>query len=514
MCDVALDFILGRCERGQRAQVAEFVLNQHKSYERVHAIEIPVMEDAVASMRKTLIDGGKFTACFNTLSGAQVMHAALRAMCVRDGVDPEMVQLWTSKHGVPITNIKQQWDACCPFYSPIIVTGRDYVPDVPTATYCFVSGTGTLSPEEVVQQLARNRNIKTLYFHLERVAPAIRSFKTEADVEACMRRERASLRVVSLFREVCERNQGRDGAVLGDNDYTRLLCKVELRRHLMQCNFRQHLLRILTDKGFIVTEAACASRGFDTAQAEALKEDIDERDDLLTEAFIAGLPARAAAGGAAPLGRPDSALEIGAMSRARALGLPLEDPQIIRRFKDEVFDNDGAFQQHENTRRLLLSQAASKDIYNKHYHGDKSLDAPKAGVTQAAIVQDIFKECVDGHRSLWELQLSVGRDDHEAPVPPVLLDHWQTLHRLRQKAPRTRGKLIKSLVTLSKKLFGDSFCEGEQLREQVQGRRRNRTVYRVCTSWRDHHVELFKYSAHLQAGQLDSVLAARLGLPQ
>jgi len=35
-------------------------------------------------------------------------------------------------------------------------------------------------------------------------------------------------------------------------------------------------------------------------------------------------------------------------------------------------------EKHANTKRLLLSHAASRDIYNKHYHGDKGFDAPKA----------------------------------------------------------------------------------------------------------------------------------------
>ncbi|KAJ1475184.1 hypothetical protein T484DRAFT_1829508, partial [Baffinella frigidus] len=509
LCDVALKFLLETCGRGQKAVV--FLVNEHKPYQNIDATEVPTMAGMVAKMVEILSDGDKFTACFNTKFQAAQLYVALQAQCVAMGLDPESVQLWTSSHGVPIKNITAQWGSCCPLYSPVIVTGRDFCPALPTVTFCFVCGTGTLSPEEVVQQLARNRNMKALYFHLERVVAATRYFKAEGDVEACMQSERASLRSLEVYRQVADRVLGQDGVELGANTFTRMLCKVELRRHLMKCNFRRHLIKILTSKGFVVAVSHCRPRGLDPAQTQELDLEVLANNELKMAAFIAGLAARAAAGAAAPI--TDGALEIGALRRARLLRLPPDDPAAFTKFKAQVFDVDGAFQQHINAGRLLLSQDAAKNLFNDHYHGDRSVDAPKTGVAQAAMLHDILKECVDGYASIWELEMSLGREDEGVLVTPREVELWKTLHRGRQTPPKNRRQLLKAFLVEGKKLFGGDFCDSEKERRRGGGgRRRTYVVYTVNTAWQEHHLELFKYSAPHQQDQLDGALAARYGL--
>ncbi|KAJ1465163.1 hypothetical protein T484DRAFT_1866077, partial [Baffinella frigidus] len=164
ICDVAFDFITKTI---QRNHPYEFVINSYKSYGGVHAMEVPTMEGMEMKMYRRMCNGVGFTVCFNTRRGAERVVQSLKERCETDGVDPAKMKLFTSKEGARITDINEQWGNCWVFYSPVIVTGRDFNPDTETDTFCYVDGTQSLSPEECVQQLARNRNMRHLYWHLE-----------------------------------------------------------------------------------------------------------------------------------------------------------------------------------------------------------------------------------------------------------------------------------------------------------------------------------------------------------
>jgi hypothetical protein len=502
ICDATVEFLLKLI---QRKHEYEFVINSHKSYGGVPATEMPTMEGMLTEMYRHLCDGENFTACFNERRQAEQVVQALKEMCEKDGMDPAKLKLFTSKEGARITDINQQWNDYCVFYSPIIVTGRDFNPDLPTTTFSFTRGTQTLSPEESVQQLARNRNMKRLYFHVENVVAVTPRFKTEEDIKACFKTERAALKGMCVYREVCDKRVSEcgDACEMGENVFTKIVCTVAHRQHLMECGFRHHFIKILTNKGFQIYESDMTPLGLGKEETNILDQRILEEKERKIEEFIVkvrcGMPLAS-----------DDVFDTNALRHAEILHLPLEE-QVFRDYKDEVFE-DKPFQQHLNVIRLTQSTEESSNQFNAFIHGDFSFNSTQTDVVRVAIFCDIIGKCVPNCSSVLELQVSLGLKD-EVPVPEGVLELWKVLNRDNTtKIPKNMKKLIQSLLNTGKSLFGYDYLDTRYTQPQKNGKKHNKTCYTVNPTWRDRQVALFRYSARYQEGKLDSKLARRYGL--
>jgi hypothetical protein len=183
----------------------------------------------------------------------------------------------------------------------------------------------------------------------------------------------------------------------------------------------------------------------------------------------------------------------------------------------EVFD-DEPFQQHLNVRRLTLSKETLGYIFKVFMEGDRSFNSPQTPIMQVAVFCEIMQWCVPDCSSVLELQVTMGSKD-EVPILEGVLAQWKMLvlnERLKQgkttEIPKTKKKLMGSLVKTAKELFGDACLNATYPRRRINGKRCNETCYKVNPVWRDRQMELFKYSAHTQREKLDREKAHRYGL--
>ena len=502
ICDVTVEFLLKLI---QRDHDYEFVMNSYKSYGKVPATEIPTMKGVLTKMYRLICDNENFTACFNERLQSEQVHQELKARCEKDGIDPARLKLFTSKEGARITDIDEQWDGFCVFYSPIIVSGRDYKPLLPTTTFCLVRGTHTLSPEESAQQLARNRNIENLYFHLENVAAVTPRYKTQEAIKECFRTERKALKGMCVYREMCGRDFSEcgDACEIKENLFTGIVCKVAHRRHLMESGWRHHFIKILTKKGFKLEESDRTPVGLGKEETKILDQRILEEKERKIEEFIVqvrdGVPVPS-----------DEVFGTNALRHAKLLHLPPEE-QVYRDYKCEVFE-DTPFQQHLNFRRLTQSKEEFSNHFNAFIRGDFSFNATQTDVVRVAIFCDIIGKCVPDCSSILDLQVSLGPEDG-VPVSKEILDLWKVLNRDNTtKVPENRKKLMQSLLNTGKNLFGQDYLDTRYTQPRKGGKKHRETYYTINPTWRDRQIALYRYSAHTQEGKLDSELAKKYGL--
>jgi hypothetical protein len=514
LCDVALDFILKTI---QRNKPYEFIMNHYKSYGGVRATEVPTMDGMEMKMYQRMCDNVGFTTCFNSRKQAKRVFQALKERCEKDGMDTAKMKLFTSKEGVRITDINEQWGDGWVFYSPVIVTGRDYKPEKETDTFCWVDGTQSLSPEECVQQLARNRNMKHLYYHLSHVTPVTPHFKTEGDIKECFNTEMVTLKAMSeamnVYRQVCDKRVSAcgDACEMGENVYTDIVCKVAHRRHLMACNFRHHFIKILTKTGFQLEESDTPSSGYGKKKIKRLDQGILEEKERKIDAFIEKISA------GVPVSKDDAdVFEADAARHVEILQLP-RDKEVIIRFKDEVFDEE-PFKQHLNVRRLTLSKEVRGNDFKVFIDGDRSFNSPEAPRAKVAIFCELIRRCVPDCRSFLGFQVTLGSKD-EVPIPTEVLKLWEMLvlnPRLKAgektQIPKNKKKLIQSLIKKAKDLFGDVCLDTTYPHVRRNGKRYTETCYTVNSEWVERQMELFRHSAHTQRGKLDVEIAHLYGL--
>jgi hypothetical protein len=393
------------------------------------------------------------------------------------------------------------------------VTGRDYKPDKETDTFCWVDGTQSLSPEECVQQLARNRNMKHLYYYLLNVDAVTPQFKTEADIKECFKTEKVTLKAMCVYRQVCFRDLSEcgDAVEMRGNAFTDIVCKVAHRRHLMACNFRHHFIKILTKTGFQLEESDTPSSGYGKNKIKRLDQGILEEKEHKIDAFIEKISA------GVPVSKDDAdVFEADAARHVEILQLPLE-AEVITRYTDEVFD-EKPFEQHLNLRRLTLSKEVLGNKFKAFMDGDRSFNSPEAPLVKVATFCELMRLCVPDCSSFLGFQVTLGSKD-EVPIPKEVLELWEMLvlnprlkaHKKTQ-IPKNKRKLIQSLVKTAKDLFGDDCLNAEDTQPRKNGKRTSEICYTVNSEWVKRQMELFRYSAHTQSGKLDVDIAYRYRL--
>ena len=505
ICDVTVDFLLKKIQRQRECQ---FVMNSHKSYAGVHVTELTSMVQVITKMHRGLIDGEMFTTCCNEKRRVDQIAELLKEKCKEDGIDPGIVKVYTATEGGRIKDINKEWAGYSIIYSPVIVTGLDYNPSQPTTTFTIVCGTNTLSPEEVVQQAARNRNMSRMFIYFEGVKPVETRFKSVDDIKDAAQRHWGSM--CSVYQELCGRvvSECGDQCKTEDNIFTDTLYQIELRRHKMACGFKYHTYKILRNKGFVVDESDNPCVGFSTDEKRHLDQLVLAKKERKIEAVIVDLPRIRDS-------PSDDVFEKTMCRRAEILCLPLEEEQV-RRFKEVLFE-DKAFQQHLNVKRLLLSKEALSEKLLSHMRGDFAFNAAQGDVTQVATFCAIVSKCFPGATSVLDLQLSVAPRD---AMPEGVLGLWKELNpddaKNLKKIPKTKKQLIKSLFTIGKHLFGYDYWDMPEKPKKVRrdGERFTITTYSVNKKWRDKHLELFKYSVYNQNDKLDEGLVNRYGLYQ
>jgi hypothetical protein len=455
-------------------------------------------------MHRGLVDGEMFTCCCNEKRLVDQISEELKKRCMDDGMDPGILKVYTSAEGGHIKDINKEWNGYSIIYSPVIVTGLDFQPERPTTTFCIVRGTNTLSPEEVVQQAARNRKMSRMFIYFEGVTPVETRFKSENDIKQAAQQHWGSM--CSVYQELTGRavSECGDQCMTVDNIFTETLYQIELRRHKMACSFKYHTFKILRNKGFVVEESDKPCVGFGKEETKILDQLVLDKKERKIEAVIGDLQKIRES-------PSDDVLEKTMRRRAEILCLPLEK-QHITRFKDVVFD-DKAFQQHLNFRRLILSKEAMAQQLLIHMRGDFAFNAAQGDVTQVATFCAIISKCFQGATSVLELQVSVEPRD---AMPEGVLGLWKQLNIGNAKIPKTKKQLIKSLFKTGKHLFGHDYLDTPETPKKIRrdGERFTITTYAVNKKWRDKHLELFKYSVYNQNDKLDSELVSRYGLYQ
>ena len=393
----------------------DFVINIHRSYKDVRAVEMPSVEGMVEEMYRRLVLREKFTVSCNTRSQAEQVWKRVRDLCEDGGVvDKNVMQLWTSLTGPVIEDVDALWLDVCPVFSPILVCGVSFQPAEKRCHFSFIKTPWTLSPEEAAQQLTRNRNPNIVYWHTESLTVPAGSqvYRSEAEVEGACVRGHASVAVMGSFRNVRDTFLSDDGSLigLGITAFTRMLVKIEFRRQEQTRGYRFWFLKIMVNKGFKVEESEVESQGFDRRLERSLSKAVLEQRRVEEDAFVQGLPASALS-----LLSPLPRFLQDAVRRAKILNVP-HTIAAFTQFKDFLFDEEW-FKFHRNFRGAMHETEAAADIFNEHRIGNRAFKAFQDDVSRIPIIIDVFEKCFPRGRAaparIREQLLHVWSDDED-----------------------------------------------------------------------------------------------------
>jgi len=257
LSDVVFDFI----KPFRDIKDCVFINNVYNNYTKIKAYKHnnytfdndKIISGMIELMKNDINTGKFFTACFTSLSLASNIHAQITKLYKHRA--PEDFILITSKDGPKILNdVNEDWQGKYVFYSPKIIYGIDFTPDIPQNVYIFNS-ISTINPLQIAQQMTRNRNIKTVHYWFSRedkqITPLL--YKNEDELKNYITQYIKDFEnKLNAFRGT--RLINGDVMIDNENEFLKLFFTNEFNDHIFMTNPLYHFEEILKNKGFDIID--------------------------------------------------------------------------------------------------------------------------------------------------------------------------------------------------------------------------------------------------------------------
>jgi len=238
ICDNVMQFM----ELLQREEEPIFIYNKYKSFDNIPCVFINDENDIYKKICDILkynkdkepTEKIAFTVCCNTKSRVEKLKAYFNI----HNLASDNFKYYTSNEGEQIEDIKAEWSKNAIIYSPSIVAGLDFTPNESQPVFVFVDGDATINPEQVGQQICRNRNIKEVFIYICKMKNYL-LYKSIDNVKEFYTTTEGHFN--SIFRELIDIKSNIDGVKYTDNDFTKLFYEYQYQNNILLSSYEYNL---------------------------------------------------------------------------------------------------------------------------------------------------------------------------------------------------------------------------------------------------------------------------------
>ena len=223
-----------------------FYNNEYKSFNNINVVELDKIGDVYKQMKTNISNNEFFQVCNNTKKLSDTFRDFLKS----NVENKECIKNYTSEEGEAILDVEKEWFNCYITFSPSIIVGVDRNSENPEDVFVIIDGTFTLNPEQISQQICRNRNIRTVYILFLNTTNKL-EYKDLDNVKEYYKNLEISYSNTSTFKEIIDTISTIDGIVYKDNLFSEMFYEVEYQNDIMKSNLKYNLFNILKEKGFI-----------------------------------------------------------------------------------------------------------------------------------------------------------------------------------------------------------------------------------------------------------------------
>ena len=325
------DIVLKYFELRRKNKAKIFYVNEFKNYQGIPAVEYTVIDNIINKIKELIAKNEPFLATFDTKTQLEVV-----LKLVFDESKKDMFVSHTSDFSSgDIKNVSEKWKNKFVFYSPQILYGVDFVPDVAEEVFTFITNK-SINPQQVVQQIARNRKIKRLSFYCP-VQPKANKFNSLQEVINDVESNKMAYFVILKEIGAIYQDEDDEAQLVNNNTFLQLYYIDMFFDDILRSNFRHHFINILTQKGFNISEAEEVNKnsGLNTS---VVKKQIKEEKEQDFEKYLTD--------------NDDAMILQTSRERMKLLHLEEKDAEIKRTFREEILTNK-AFEHHINAVNLM-----------------------------------------------------------------------------------------------------------------------------------------------------------------
>lgn len=349
-----------------------YYINTYKKFKDSKAYHVEDENKFLETMIKRLEDDEPFVACFNQANNAQSILEQCKAHATKEQI--ERFVLVTKNTKININDVECEDKFI--FYSPKIVCGTSIELNNPTDTFIHISATRTINPVSMYQQATRNRNMKNLYFYVEKQKPEKMKPK-HASYKACVKHYQNCMKACKdLYENALVVNE--DELNIVDNSfYFKLFTHVTYTISVLFSDIYHYFTKELINAGFTVEKMGYEVNNFTDEIKEQLKEHntkIKTEDLKFVETNIDN----------------DMFEEDDNVYSKRASMLNIETKEEFRKFTP-VLENDYKFNQYLKFEKLCATEEEINTRLNNKLQTGEVLDLVKSDYNKILVVRQFEK---------------------------------------------------------------------------------------------------------------------------
>lgn len=437
----------------------EFYQNEYKSFQDVPVKFYNNHKSLIHIMKKYIKNNRCFTICCNTKKDTEKVQAIM----VQQDIPLDKIKTYTSTSGENVGNVNEEWEDHYVNYSPKIVEGVDRTSKTPEIVFAFVSSEATLTPEQVKQQICRNRNIQEVHIGFEKMKNILQ-YNTLEDTKDYLLN---SIDVFhNNFKQLLDTETSSTEIQLKETVFTDLYIKSTYRNNILNSNFQYMLCSILEKSGFNV-DYKYNNDDFDKTDNKN-KKDIqlicDDIDEKIFQDYINNtLP-------------PSNIFHKVIEDRKDICNILTTDDTIL--FKHILTDKK-LFDAYLNVRMLVKNS----DELDEKIKEDKSKEYIVAYCKDTAPIIKKYLEIIEKYLpEINPYTYKYSSDDeftkHLIEVEDNDFNYIKQVIKTKKSKPNTKGGLLNLLNFYVKKIYGDSLLLS--YKKNVRVGKKVMTKYTYC----------------------------------
>lgn len=245
-----------------------FVHNQFQNCKNIFAFNYKGEQRKnriIAVMKQHVKNNKPFVCCTDTKADADMIYHL-----IMDNSKKDMFVLHTSESMADISNINELWKGKFVIYSPKIIYGLDFVPEVAQPVFVVSRGM-TISPLNIVQQVARTRKISELHYAVSDGTEWCK-FRNINDVKKHYSDNIESY--VDTFSQMgcVDETEAGELRLKEESLFSELFFMYQNYNDIFRTNRLRHFEDIITSKGFVIIDACV--RGAEKIDWKEVKKEV------------------------------------------------------------------------------------------------------------------------------------------------------------------------------------------------------------------------------------------------
>lgn len=469
----------------------ECIKNEYKSFNKKPAKIYRNKKHMLKMMREMIIENKYFTVCANTKTRIK----KIKKLFIELGVDIEnRLLIYTAEEGDKnLLDVNKIWNDKWVIFSPTIIQGVDRTSTTPETVFCFIEGFFTLTIDQAIQQITRNRNIECVNI----CANGFMNILQYKSLEDCENYH--FMKTDNYIKNISDSVKPYASPIYDDNGfiteykkstYTDMFIRYEYNKSLLIANPCYTLKRLLENIGFEVNDSIF--NDIDNPDfIEDVKDDIDDDKKEIFIEFIKYLKKEDL--------KPNRSKLADIMINNRKY-IQLKDEALLSRFDNNILSldisgltsglevagvEDLTLEFEKDCNNLLYNVLVNHNnilqyflnicygfIYSDNALLNKSINDTTTGYV--VFNSDKIYNLVRVYRKIMNTYLSeinifsyeydpTDKDFLNSPINMTEDDYMSISYiiRSKKKIPETKGEVIKLVNMILKRIIGPLYCSKE-----------------------------------------------------